>query len=31
MTTAQELREKKQLYFDDLSVGQQLPSLSSGR
>ena len=30
MTTAQELKEKKQLYFDDVSVGQQLPPLVIG-
>jgi len=30
MTTAQELREKKQLYFDDVTVGQELPPLVIG-
>ena len=30
MRTAEELRDKKQLYFDDVSVGQQLPPLVIG-
>lgn len=30
MTTAQELREKKQLFFDDVEPGQQLPPLVIG-
>ena len=30
MTTAQELKEKKQLYYDDVSVGQQMPPLVIG-
>ena len=30
MTTAQELREKQQLYFDDVAAGQQLPPLVIG-
>lgn len=30
MTTAQELREKKQIYFDDVTVGQDLPPLVIG-
>ncbi len=30
MTTADELRNKQQLYFDDIEVGQELPSLVIG-
>ncbi len=30
MTTADELRNKQQLFFDDVEVGQELPSLAIG-